>query len=262
MSKFVDKLGRTSRVVPQPMGFGQTRTISAKPKILLIVSLTDPGVGNMADCVAGADAGLLHISESGAGAKIIQKMSQAMPDVPWGGWLGESSEGGVKQIVKAGYDFVIFSADRTSLAMLQDNKAGRILEVEPALSDSLVRAINELPVDAVLIASGQRDGYRLTWHHLMLFQRFANLLTKPLLVSVPSAVTSDELRVLWEAGIDGIVLEIGTGQSDMLKELRQTIDSTVFPTPRKRNKTEALLPYVSPETITAGEDEEEEAEEL
>jgi len=87
-------------------------------------------------------------------------------------------------------------------------------------------------------------------------------LTKPLLVSVPSNVTVNELQPLWEAGVDGVVVEVGVGQPvEGLKGLRRTIDNLAFPSQRKRGKAEALLPYVSPEASMVTEEEEEEEEE-
>ena len=92
----------------------------------------------------------------------------------------------------------------------------------------------------------------------MLFQHFADLLTKPLLVSIPSNVTSGELQALWKAGVDGVVIEVTAGQpQDRLEELRRVIDKLTFPTPRRRGKTEPLLPYISRETGIATEEEEE-----
>ena len=87
---------------------------------------------------------------------------------------------------------------------------GKILEVETALSEGLLAAVNKLPVDAVLIG-GEPESF-LTWNHLMHFQRCANLLTKPMLASIPSNVTASELQALWGAGVDGVVVEVGVGQ--------------------------------------------------
>jgi hypothetical protein len=92
----------------------------------------------------------------------------------------------------------------------------------------------------------------------MLFQRFADLLTKPLLVSIPLIVTTSELQALWEAGVNGVVVEVGVGQpAERLKELRKIIDNLAFPSPRKREKAKALLPYISSEASEAIEEEEE-----
>jgi len=257
MSKFIDKLNQVSRVVPQSMGFGRAQPASEKPKILLIASLTEASVGGLVDYVAGADAGLLHISKLSSGAKTLKEMSQAVPDIPWGGWLKNIDKGEIKQMAKAGCDFMVFPAANTPLALLQNGEIGKILEVEASLSEGLLRAVNELSIDAVLIAGEQKE-YFLTWHHLMLFQRFADLLTKPLLAFIPSNVTVNELQALWEAGVEGVIIEVGAGQPvDRLKKLRQVIDKLAFPSQRKRGKAEALLPPIGRESSIVTEEQEE-----
>ncbi len=242
------------------MGFKATQPALPKPRIQLVASLAQESVDHLADYVAGADAGLLRISKLSSGAKTLQKISQALSDIPWGGWLQDSGLGKIKQMVKVGCDFVVFPATNTPLAILQNDEVGKILEVEASLSEGLLRAANELPIDAVLIASEQSDSYFLTWQHLMLFRRFADLLTKPLLVSIPLSVTASEIQALWEAGVDGVVIEVGVGQPvDRLKELRQVINKLVFPSLLRREKVEPLLPRIGgePSIVTAEEEEEE-----
>lgn len=216
--------------------------MSPRPKMLLVASLAQVSVDSVADYVAGADAGLLPISQLSSGTETLRKISQAVSDIPWGGWLRGISRGEMKQMKKVGCDFVVFPAANTSLAILQNNEVGKILEVEASLSEGLLRTIDELPVDAVLIAGEQTEEYFLTWQHLMHFWRFANSLAKPLLVSVPSIVVANELQVLWEVGVDGVVVEVGAGG---LKKLRQAIDKLTLPPLRRRRKAEALLPYIS-----------------
>jgi len=258
LSKLIDKLNQVSQAEPQPMGFRAARAGSPEPKILLVASLAQTGVSDVADYVAGADAGLLPISRLSSGAKTLQKISQVVPDIPWGVWLRGVEGEAVKQVVKVGCDFVVFPAANTSLAILQDDKVGKILQVETSLSEGLLRTIAELPVDAVLVAGEQAEGYFLTWHHLMLFRRFASLLTKPLLVSIPSNVAANELQALWNAGVDGVIVTVGAGQpAEGLKGLRQAIDKLTFPASRKQGKVEALLPQISSETDVVTEEEEE-----
>jgi len=262
MSQLIDKLNRVSQTVPQPMGFTAAQPISPKPKLLLIASFTQVNVDGLAEYVDGADGGLLHIHQSPE-AKALQELSRSISNIPWGVWLRNSGQPEIKQTMKAGCDFVVFPAAKTSLAILQDETVGRILEIEASLSDGLLRAIDELPVDAVLIAEELREDYLLTWHHLMLFQHFANLLTKPLLVSIPSNATANELQALWEAGVDGVIVEVEAGQPvGRVSKLRQAIDKLTFPSRRKRRKTEALLPHIGQESgIVADEDEDEDEEE-
>ncbi len=257
MSRFIDKLNQVSQAMPRPLGFRAAPSASLKPKILLIASLVQ--ANSLADCVAGADAGLLPISKLSEGAKTLQKISRVVTDIPWGGWLRGINQGEIKQLAEVGCDFVVFPAADTPLAIAQNGEVGRILEVEASLGEGLLRTLNELPVDAVLIAGEQGEDYSLTWHHLMLFQRLANLLTKPLLVSIPLNVTASELQALWETGVDGVVVEVGAGQPEKrLKELRQAIDRLDFSPRRKRGKAEVLLPYVGGERDIVTEEEEEE----
>ncbi len=261
MSRLIDRLSQVSQAVAQPMGFRTTQAVSARPKMQLVASLAEGDIDNLADCVAGADAALLPISKLGSGVKTLQKISKAMSEIPWGGWLGDSTQGKIKQMTKSGCDFVVFPAASTSLAIPQDNEVGKILQVESSLSEGLLRAVNELPVDAVLIAAEQEGKYPLTWYHLMLFQRFANLLTKPLMVAIPSKTTGKELQILWEMGVDGVVVEAGAEKAaEELKRLRKVIDGLTFPTPRKQEKMEAVLPRAERETETVTEIEEEEEE--
>ena len=261
MSRLIDKLNRVSQTVPQPMGFMVAQPVSPKPKLLLIASLTQVNVDGLADYVAGADGGLSHIHQSSE-AKALQEVSQAISDIPWGVWLKDSGQPEIKQITKIGCDFMVFPAAKTSLAILQNEAVGRILEVEASLSDGLLRAINELPVDAVLIASELREDYFLTWYHLVLFQHFTNLLTKPLLVSISSNVTANELQALWETGVDGVIVEVEARQpAGRVSKLRQAIDKLTFPSQRKRGKAEALLPRIGGEPSTITIEEEEEGEE-
>ncbi|MFC1847439.1 hypothetical protein ACFLW5_01315 [Chloroflexota bacterium] len=261
MSRFIDKLNRLFRAEPQPIGFKTAQSTSTKPKIQLVASLAEENVDHLSGYVNGADAGLLRISKLSSGAKALNKISQALSDIPWGGWLQDNGAGEMKRMAKAGCDFAVFPAANTPLTILQNNEMGKILELEASISEGLLRATNELPVDAVLITGEQREDYFLTWQHLMLFKRFAGLLTKPLLVSVPSTVTDGELQALWEAGVSAVVVKLSVEQpKDRLNELRQIIDKLSFPLPRKHEKAEALLPRISQGsgTLTAEEEEEEE----
>jgi len=122
----------------------------------------------------------------------------------------------------------------------------------------LLTAVDELPADAVLVASEYEEEHFLTWQHLMFFQRCADLLTKPLLVSIPSNVLANELQALREAGVNGVVVRIESEQpAGRLKELRQVIDKLVFTAPRKTRKAEPLLPYPRGKMNVTTEGEEE-----
>jgi hypothetical protein len=257
MSRFIDKL--VSQVVPQSIGFRVKPAALAKPKLLLIASLAQSNFDGVADYVAGADAGLLPVSESSSGAKAIKEVVQAVPDIPWGGRLRDFGREEITQIVNAGCDFVVFPPASTALAILQDDKVGKILEIEVSLNEGLLRAVDKLSVDAVLIGDEQEKEQFLTWHHLMYFQYCADLLTKPMLASVPENVMPSELQALWVAGVDGVAVKVGFEEpAGKVMKLRQMIDGLTLPSQRKRGKSAALLPYVGGRVGTVTEEPEEE----
>ena len=156
MSKFIDKLKQLSRTAPQSIGFRAAQSSSAKPRIQLIASLALEDVEQLVDYVIGADAGLLRISKPALGRAALQKLIENLPDIPWGICLQPAGNKTSRQLI-ASCDFVVFPAAGTPLGVLPDNaETGKILEVEASISEGLLRAANELPVDAVLV-SGETE---------------------------------------------------------------------------------------------------------
>jgi len=259
MSQFIDKLKKVSQAAPQPMGFKTTQPSLNKPGILLIASLDQLDLDSLAERVAGADAGLLRTAKLSSGDKALGKIKQTTPDTPWGGWVEGIAEKEAEQLTKDGFDFVVFPPASTSLAILKADKVGKILEISTSFNKDLLPAVDELPIDAVLVTDEQEKEHFLTWQHLMFFQRCADLLTKPLLVSIPSNISTNELQVLWEAGVNGVMVRLESEQSaGKLQELRQAIDKIAFTTTHKSKKTKPLLPYLGGRTNIAAEEEEEE----
>jgi hypothetical protein len=261
MSRLIDELNRIAKAAPQPMGFRTARSTPSKLRMLLIASLTQVGdTSRLAACVDGADAVLLRLTKSHLAAKTLPKTVGSLPDLPWGCFLDGTGADKTETLVKAGCDFVVFPAASRFSDMPQDEKVGKILQVESSLGEGLLRGINDLPVDAVLATDTYESGGSMAWHHLMLLKNMTNLLAKPLLVPVPLNVTASELKALWETGADGAVVEVDTGKPGGLKELRRAIDELPPRSSKKRGKAEALLPYGGGRAETVTEDEEEEEE--
>lgn len=255
MSRFIDKLKATCGAEPQSMGFSIRQPAHEKPRMQLVASLASVDFDHLPD-VSRADAGIVRIS-SPAEVKALEKLGKTMENIPWGAWLKGTGSESIAKAVKSGCDFVVFSPADTPLAVFKDNKPGRILEVDPSLSEGLLRTVNDLPVDAVLIVS-EAEGF-LTWRHLMLFQRLAGLMRKPVLVSVPSKVTADELQTLWGVGVSGVVIALEDEKAgDRLTALRKEVEKLPSPSNRERMKRIALLPRISAETAEPVEEEAEE----
>ena len=259
MSKFIDTLKRLSQAAPAPMGFMPSRPSPSRLRIQLLAVVAPENLDQAAEFAAGADAVLLPVARQNPSAKRLAQLAGTLKGIPWGGWL-KGGHAGVPDLVKAGCDFIIFPASNTPLTIAAESGLGKILEVESSLNEGLLRAINNLPADAVFVTGDLTGDEPLTWQHLLLFQRFASLLTKPLVVPVPYSVGAEELKALWEAGVDCVVVETEGMSSGRLKELRKIVDGLAFPSRSRRDKIDPMLPRFGSEAKPVEAEEEEDEE--
>ncbi|MFC2007731.1 hypothetical protein ACFLVB_03960 [Chloroflexota bacterium] len=260
MSKLIDRLKRITRDTHQPIGFRAGQSTASKRPMLLIASLTHPAIASQTSYLTSADAVLLNSPKLGTGAKGTQQLTDSPGDTTWGVRQGAITRKETTRLVNAGCDFLVFPTDSAIVTTTQDENTGKILQIESSLGEGLLRAVNDLPVDAILAVDSEESS--LTWHHLLLFQRFTNLLSKPLLVSIPANSTAAELQSLWESGVAGIVVTIEPDSSaEKWEELRRAIDDLASLPPRKRSKVDALVPPSGGQASTVTDTEEEEYEE-
>ncbi|MHB8104721.1 MAG: hypothetical protein ACYDG5_04190 [Dehalococcoidales bacterium] len=256
MSKLIDKLNKLSQAAPAPMGFHTSKPVKAGSKILIIgrlaLNIAPPTKSN-----TGVDAILIHADEAAPAVKDIQKTAKSLGDIPWGIYL-EGSSGDLAALIEAGCDFVVFSPASRIPDLPQDEKIGKVLQVESSMDDGLLRAVNDLPVDAVLIVDSLESGETLMMHQLMIYRHLAAFISKPLIVPVPANITEAELKALQDAEIDGVMAEM---DGENLKELRKTITKLPPRTVKKGDKGGIILPHVGREATTPPPDEEEEEDE-
>ncbi len=255
MSRLIEEFQKVSRAETPAMGFRTARAARPAPKMVLIVSLESKAVEKQADLLDGAHAALIHFTGTALTIKSAQNIASPLPDIPWGFYLGDDDSKKAATLVKAGADFMVFPVASPVSTTPGDDKTGKILQVESSMDDGLLRAVNDMPVDAVLIADTYEDGSSLVWHQLMIYQHLANLISKPLIVPVPAAITGVELKALWEAGVDGVIVEMANAGAGELKTVRQAVDSLPPRSARKRGKAEAILPRLPGETAAEPPDE-------
>jgi hypothetical protein len=251
MSKFIDDLKRAAQAGPQSMGFRAAPAALNRPRLRLVAILDDHGAADAAELVAGADAGLLRVGGAAA-IKVVKEVCQSKAPLPWGAWLKGPLDRG-QPLADAGCDFIVFPPDMSIAALKGDG--GRVLALSLPFDDGSLRAVNDLPADAVLVTLEEAVDFHLTWRHLMLLRRAADLLAKPLLAAVPAKVNEDELLALWEAGVTGIA--VAASAKAAVSGLRQMIDKITFPATGRRRKAAPSVPYISGEKPAAEEEEEE-----
>jgi len=254
MSKFVDKLQSLSKSLTTPIGFHPSVSELKRPAMLLIAGLSGTQVKE-AKIVAdvNADAGLI-LSE-GASAKVVKQMVEAVGNVPLGVFVKGVSEEKINELTSVGCDFLVFDI-RIPAAVLHKEGVGKFLMIEPSLDQGLVRAINSLEVDGVLISSRGGDSF-VAVEHLLVCRRFVDLLEKTVIMVLPSLVTKAELTSLWQAGVDGVVAP-STQSVETLTELKKMISDLPRGARGRRAKAGVILPHYGGEV--AGEEDEEQEE--
>ena len=255
MSKFVDKLHNLSKSLASPIGFHPSAREPKGSAMLLIAGLSGAEVKE-AETVAGVNVDAALVLNQGFDTKIVKQMIKTLGDVPLGVLVKEISEEKVKELVDLGCDFVVFDI-KVPVETLHKEGIGKSLMIVPSLDHGLVRAINSLDIDSVFLGCG--DDSFITVEHLLIYQRFGELLDKPLIVILPSLVNSDVLSKLRDAGVGGVVTP--TAQpSEAFIELRKVIDN--LPQKAERRRASAILPrYGGGVPIGEGQEEEEEEEE-
>lgn len=250
MSKLLDKLNRVSRGPAQPLGF---RTAASRPKSpsMALIAVLSPGDTHAATAARkSADAVLLK----GAECQIVASLGE----VPWGATLDEATDPDYIGALKGmGCDFLVFDAAKSPPALLREEAMGKIVEITTSLADGLIRAIEQLPIDAVLIGGDSK----LSVQRLMVCRHLANLVRKPLVVLAPLSMSKEDLEELREVGMAGVVVRVEGLAEEELSRLRQTIDALPPSSRRRRGRVEALLPYPREEGMTRVEEEVEEEEE-
>ena len=257
MSKLIDKLHKLSQTAPQPMGFRTAKPTETSVKMVIIGRMKIGGSATVTKINTGADAVLFYADKSETPVKDIQKTTKSLGDIPWGIYLEEGGDDKAG-LIEAGCDFAVFSPTSQIADLPQDEKIGKILQVESSMDDGLLRAVNDLPADAVLVTDTLDNNETLTMHRLMIYRHLANFIAKPLIVPVSAKITEAELKALQEAEIDGVMAEM---DEEDLKELRKTIGKLPARSAKKRDKTGVLLPRVGGETAPPPPDEEEEEDE-
>ncbi len=275
MSKFIDRLKQLSEGAPQPLGF-RTQAAQARLKVQLVASLSSEEIP---DGVPDADAAFLCVDmplSKDTSKKLTEKVR-----MPFG--VCAASKADVKALQEAGVDFVVFPPT-AALRPLADSKLGQIIEVDSALTDTQLRALNAVPVDAVLMMPGLHAGETptlqtasagetpappmpatatpgsgdggFTWQDLMAIQRITGMVNKPVLFPVPSTINETDLKTIWHAGVDGVVVAITSENAADIAALKKKIAGLEYPTAKR----ERAVPSVPRPTLEPEQQEDEEEE--
>jgi len=229
MSKIEEKLKRLGR--GGGIGF-RAATAPADPGMLLIVRMSQ----QVSRSVEGlADAFLLE-----AGAK---PPSGAV----WGTRPENPTAEALALLKEKGCDFVILDPEKTPASALGGETA-HFVQVDSSLADTILRSVEGLEVVGAFM---EMEVPALRVNHLLLCQRVAGLVHKPLLVTVSPDLSAEDVVQLKRVGVKGLVVRAEVGGK--LEEWRQALLGA-----KEKGKEGVVLPRSEPSEPPAPAEEEEE----
>ncbi len=236
MSKLADKIRRTSRPEPQPLGFVTARATKNATLVL---------AGMAPDALAAAD-----LVRKGADVVIVGSRGKPPGDgdaksvgaESVGGWLAGGSD--AKQLKQRGFDFAVFDPDDTASTAVLEDDIGYVLRLPDGMDDTDLRTIESFQLDAIDVG---KVASALTVRKQIDLRRIFGLTRKPLMVTVPADISGDQLQALRDTNVSIIAAE---GAANV-ERLRATIDA--LPPRSRRKDDERPTPLVPRSTPGAGE---------
>lgn len=249
MSNFADRIRRVSRLETLPMGFGAGASRKRTPSMLCLLRLSADKTDVAAEAAAkGADS---VIFDSIDGAK-LKEQAQKADSLLMGVWLGAAERVSVAAQREAGADFVVLEPESALAETLLEEGIGLVLALGQDTSDTSLRLLADLPLDALLVPAPAAP---LTVARLLEVRRLAVLARTPLLMAVGRGIGASWLQALRDAGVAGVILD---GEAlDRLPDLRAAIDALPARGRRREEHPAAVLPVLGTGALPEEEEEEE-----
>jgi hypothetical protein len=238
MSKLLDRLDQITRGPVRTLGFTPAAVRETVPTMALLAWVND---------VAKAD--LSALAKAGVDALILAESGQAdgKPKPPegstWGVAVGQLDRQQVDSRGDTGCDFLVFGIENTSVDALDEGECSRVLRIPSDLEDTLLRSVEDLPVDIVLLNKPGPDG-PLSLSHLMAISNVRASTSRYLLLEWEGELTEKELGHLRDLGVDGIVINVANSLASTVATMRERVDQMPARKPRsdREQRGAAVLP--------------------
>lgn len=236
MGKLTEKLERAEKGAGQPLGFGGAAKREAIAPVLLLGAVA-AGDAAQAKVVAASEIDGALIAGAGSAKKAaLTRSVKALGETLFGVWTdeGQGEEAG-------GADFQVFSSDATPAGALTGEGRTLVMEAQPDLPDSLLRTLDQLPVDGFLVSLDAP----LTVAQLMRLARVRGATSKRLFVhlgALPAKADAEQLR---DAGASALVVDAAGQTADGFRETLAMLRELPPKSPRQRERSGATVPQPS-----------------
>jgi hypothetical protein len=260
MGKFLDLMERIVNGSPAALGFGAARATKVPSMALIALVSRHHAAGLKAVAGLAPDAALLSGLK---GPAALGELKSALPTAPWGVRTDGLGESDAQEYREHGCDLMAFPLQGTTAAALDGEDVGRVLCLEPGIQEHELRAIDTLPVDALLVNMTAVSG---PWslQDLMAVGSISRRASKYVLVAVSQPPGKKDLEALRDLGVRGLVLDVGAATPEVLKDLKAALLEMPRRRPQRKERTAALLPgsvYGGAQAAAPAHEEEEEEEE-
>ena len=223
MSKFIETLENVGETVSAPLGFGAVYKREKPVQMLLVGVLTLEQLQKQVSTSLAPVHAFLILMDSEE-QQIPQSLKDSLGSIPWGIMVNANSvASGMVYGKEAGCEFLVFDAKSTPARVLQDDDIGKVLELEGDIDENKARAIEDLPVDAVVYLAPD-DLFPLTVGSLLRLHAVRGLLGKPFILHIGQCPNTYDLISFRDASINGLLVDINELKTERLKELRKAID--------------------------------------
>lgn len=247
MSRLGDAIRRASRREAAPLGFGAAAGSRASPSMLCLALLP---AGEASRAGEAAARGAAAVILDGADPARLGE-GQELKGIVWGARPARADRETVAGLARAGADFIVLDREGAAEALLEEGP-GFILALDQDLPDSLLRTLETLPLDALLLPPLAGD---YTLERLLALRRISLLSRTPLIVPTDAEASTSRLHALREAGVVAVLVE-GKGLEG-LPALRQRIEALPARGRRREERPEPVLPGLTPSPAPVGEEETE-----
>ena len=244
MSKLIDKLDKATQDETKPLGFAAAMPKSTAAQMLTIAR-TKFDVEAKTIPELDTDAVLLLVDDASKAINSIKKTSKENLPAIWGIEAADISKKEADQLVNIGCDFIVLRLASPSPALSSDENLAKVVQVNPSIDDSMIRAISLLPVDAVMVQE-EAPALVITVESLMQYSRITAMIQQPVLLSVSLKLEKDSLETLRDTGINGLVFDwSGASSNKKIAELKEAIQGLPEQRKKKKKRTNVTLPGTS-----------------
>ena len=232
MSRLTELLDKTQSATPG-IGFAASRQATADPTIALIGRVTAAELVEDAGLAKSTvDAMLVTLDASDSSS--VQGVSKALGERLWGARVGSMAADDASVLKEAGCDFIVFDAEGTSAAVLNDDDLGSVIAVgfdDPEFDEDEAKAIRTLDIDCALLTSP--DGlFPLTVQKLLSIQAMRATVRKQSILTAPPELGKSELETLRNAGVAAIAVSLAEAGGEIQRIKRDILDL-----PRRRSQS-------------------------